>query len=1733
MLLLKCIGIIWISILSTSYAQVFHVIAPNTLRLNSEETIGIASEDNTVVSAYIQDYPGKIKNITQTTFQLTAGQPELFKVHLNPSDFPPNFLTGPNPEKFVTLIVHSDKFHKEVRIPVSNQAGYVFIQTDKPIYTPKQMANIRIIPLDEEGLPSDKPFKLQIKNPKNIIAYEKIFNQDSMKFRKPFVTHLYKFPNYPILGEWSATVNYGYEMQQNSTVHFEVQEYELPTFTVELKTPDVILQSHESIDISVKAKYVYGKNVQGMVTFRVGVKGELPNVTFFAVYGPFELVRGEYKAKVSTKSFQHHKDIGWFPGIEGSHLVVEASVVDDASGNKEVVKDAKGRFSKSPFQISFKRCLQDFKPGLVSIFEADINYIDGKPASGIATKITATANGNALHIARPTAVSDADGKVSFKLHPEMQHTVLSITIETTDPRYDGFQVAGHFLQNRFESKNRAYIALERSSSHKLKIGDTFSKAVYMEPDAMKDIYYAVISRGKIIKINKLRQGAFKIQRVEFQLSYDMVPSFRLVVWAHYKDELIADSLNIDIEDACHPKAEVKIDPDYPAKEPGNVGSVNIRGTKNTYVGLLGVDQAVYALSKKDLLTKAKIFRSLAKHDLGCGPGGGITTDAVMGKAGIIIATNIYTPPIDGSSSCTAIKRRKRAAVNEILNPYTGLERECCALGVALDAQNRDCQTRTNIVTKYLQGLHLNCSKAFLQCCLEAVAKGNPGLKLRANALQMARMGGKVDDLLEVSIAEEEEYEKSVTVRSDFRETWIFEDFFIGPDGVEKKEHSLPHSITTWVISAVSVSPQYGICVAEPQSIVSMKKVFLQLNLPYSVVRNEQIEIQVTVFNYGQKKLRAIVYMYGVEDLCTGANEGEKSERKKLDVDGQSASSVAFPVIPLKVGTFDIKVVALSPEGSDVIMRPLNVIPEGYPFEFDIPIKLDPSNQQRRKKKHVTNDALSDLIDSERNMQTIAITLPVPENFVPETESCTITALGDQFGPTVETALTDPGKLLLKPRGCGEQNMMFLAPTLYTMRYLKSKGKISPEIEEQGYSFIRQGYGNQLSFRKDDGSYAAYQQTPTSIWLTAFVIKVFCQANELVHIDDHVMCSGIKYLMDHQQPDGSFIESRPVYHIDMMGGVQGQTPLTAFVLITLEECKCDQENLLISKKRALAYLENHLGDVNEPLAIAIMAYALSLSDSALKQAAHDRLISIAKFDEEQNRMHWGAGNSAQDIETTAYALLNMMLFNDMIRGNSIVNWLNAQQLQSGSFKSTQDTVVALQALSEYVIRAQMPSINLVANITSSNDRNFQKVLNFHEGNAHILQDVKVNKIGGMLFINTAGHGVGSLKVKMRYNLLHPPENLCKFIVTVNATEVKINRNALKAARRDPGKEPFVQFPPDLIRGIEKELNVVKDGPVLDIDPRNRGRSSRMPAGIAAARPRRMKRQAESENSKLTMKIAICTRYLGDKNAGMSIVDVGIFSGFSPNAEDLSELTNDPDHLIERYERSSKGVVFYLKMIPKSEEYCFQFRVVQEYIVGRTQSSVVKVYDYYNPDETCTVFYGPGSSSPILRTLCDGGICQCAEGGCPPQEPFKEIKDYPVEDQRLELNNIACERYDFVWFGQLSEEIQKINGFYNISFEIENVVKEGTEKKEFLEGEVRYFLARDNCDTAVLFPNQKYLIMGKDGQKYKNAEGVIWNRYLLDKTSAIHLWTTIRNAKDKDAKELQRYLNQLKRNGVTCM
>lgn len=54
----------------------------------------------------------------------------------------------------------------------------------------------------------------------------------------------------------------------------------------------------------------------------------------------------------------------------------------------------------------------------------------------------------------------------------------------------------------------------------------------------------------------------------------------------------------------------------------------------------------------------------------------------------------------------------------------------------------------------------------------------------------------------------------------------------------------------------------------------------------------------------------------------------------------------------------------------------------------------------------------------------------------------------------------------------------------------------------------------------------------SFRLTAFVLKSFAQASDLVYVDPHVVERGIVYILDHQNADGSFNSTGFVHNSNM-------------------------------------------------------------------------------------------------------------------------------------------------------------------------------------------------------------------------------------------------------------------------------------------------------------------------------------------------------------------------------------------------------------------------------------------------------------------------------------------------------------------------------------------------------------------------------------------------------------------------
>ena len=56
-----------------------------------------------------------------------------------------------------------------------------------------------------------------------------------------------------------------------------------------------------------------------------------------------------------------------------------------------------------------------------------------------------------------------------------------------------------------------------------------------------------------------------------------------------------------------------------------------------------------------------------------------------------------------------------------------------------------------------------------------------------------------------------------------------------------------------------------------------------------------------------------------------------------------------------------------------------------------------------------------------------------------------------------TAINNLDQLLQMPYGCGEQNMVTLAPDVYIVKYLSSTSQLTEEIKNKALGFINEGF----------------------------------------------------------------------------------------------------------------------------------------------------------------------------------------------------------------------------------------------------------------------------------------------------------------------------------------------------------------------------------------------------------------------------------------------------------------------------------------------------------------------------------------------------------------------------------------------------------------------------------------------------------------------------------------------------
>ncbi|XP_058496230.1 complement C3-like isoform X2 [Solea solea] len=1503
--------------------------APNVLRVGTTENIFVECQDCTggdiLVHINVMDHPTKLVT-TSVTLTSANNFQALGQIKIPAAGFSKDATV----KQYVNLQAQFPDRLLEKVVLVSFHSGYIFIQTDKSLYTPDSKVLYRLFAVTPrmEPVEMNDLIDIEIMTPKGITLAVESASQTSGIHSNDF-----KLGENVSPGVWKVVAKFRNNPQQSYTAEFEVKDYVLPGFEVKL-TPLSSFFYVDSPDLTViiKASYLFGEEVTGTAYVVFGVVHEGQKRSFPNALQRVAIENGAGVAKLKrehiTQTFQN------IDQLVGSSIFVAVSVLTE-SGSEMVEAEVRGiQIVTSPYTIHYKRTPKYFKPGMSFDVSIEVVNPDETPAKGVAVMVNP---------GEVNSLTAANGLVKLTINTEARASVLRITATTRDPRISPErQASATMVALPYKTKSNSYINIDVYTAE-LQLGDNLKFILNLNRPSNQDtdITYLILSRGQLIRHGHYRTRGQVMISLTVPIIKDMLPSFRIIAYYHPNDnEVVSDSVWVDVKDSC--MGSLKLEPLRPATsyEPRRVFGLKVTGDPGATVGLVAVDKGVF-LNNKHRLTQKKVWDIVEKYDTGCTPGGGKDGMNVFYDAGLLFESSTASgTPYRQELKCPAPSRRRR-------------------------------QTPIMDVT--------SSSNSYMDS-------------------------------------------NEIVSRTRFPESWLWTDIILPscntPNCAFNKNVPLPDSITTWQLTGISLSTTHGICVSEPLEVIVRKDFFIDLMLPYSAVRGEQLEIKAILHNYSPDFITVRVDLTKMEDVCSIASKRTRY-RQDVTVGPLTKRSVPFIIIPMKYGRFKIEVKAAVKNLSlnDGVMKMLRVVPEGVLIKSVQTIILDPSHKDAGgKQEEILNSGIP------------------KKDWVPNTPTGTqISVTGSEVGPLVENVISGESmtSLIQLPHGCGEHNMIHMTLPVIATMYLDKTNQwetVGVQRRNETLQHIRTGYNNELAFRKRDGSFSAWPRAKSSTWLTAYVVKVFAMSYNLVEMQKNVICDAVKFLISNaQQPDGMFREVGRVIHREMSGDVQGSdsdASMTAFCLIAMQEsrklCADTVSSLPGSTDKAVAYLERRLSSLTNPYAVAMSSYALANEDKLNREIFYNFASPELS--------HWNVPKgSVYTLEATAYALLALVKAKALEEARPIVRWFNKQQRDGGGYGSTQATMIVYQAVAEYWASAQEQEYDLYVDIHLPHRAKPEKI-NFNRNNHHTTRTLKFSDINQDVKVTATGTGEATLKmVSLYYALPKEKESDCqKFNLSVELIPEKMDEDEAIYKLR------------------------------IEVLYKNK-----------------------------------------DHDATMSILDIGLLTGFTVNTNDLDLLAQGRARTIAKYEMdtvlSERGsLIIYLDKVSHTRSEEITFRIHQTLKVGVMQPAAVSVYEY--DDQTqCVKFYHPERKDGQLLRLCRDAECTCAEENCSMQKKGKISNDLRTAKP---CESTPTSKIDFVYKVRVEEFTDGLTADI-YTMRIMEVIKEGY----YDVGSLGTFLSLPRCRWALdLVKGKTYLIMGTLEDVYQP------HQYVLSERTWIEYWPT---------------------------
>ncbi|NXY78530.1 A2ML1 protein, partial [Glareola pratincola] len=625
----------------------------------------------------------------------------------------------------------------------------------------------------------------------------------------------------------------------------------LPKFEVIIDLPAVVLEKDKKIQVEICGRYTYGKPVQGKVQASLCQHIGIWHSPFVQTQSCIEVSgqtekNGCFLTEVLLTAF----NLTGF--MYGKKFRVQASLVEDGTGLEQ--KNTKScDILPEIFTVTFENTDDFYKPGIPYTGTMLLKRADGAVMPQKQLLLVVRQQGKERS---QTFLTDRSGRVSFELETSGWSDTVTLRAqvnETAHAQNDGTYQDAYAHLSPFFSASRSFLRLRRLESElpcgqpqQLWVDYIFSrKALGPEPKTL-DVVFLALAKGTIVTVLRKElpaeaglRGSFSL---ELPIGPELAPKAKVLGYAVLPNgEMVADITELTVA-KCFPN-KVKMAFSEDRALPGSALRMELVAAPGSLCAVRAVDRSVLLLK----------------------PEAELNAEAVSGGT----AQGSFCSPRDqplGWSAGTGWGKRLHRLGCPLWRPVMAPGRSYSWAGGRCPP---DFVPSTQVYFQVYKA-QLRCRDLWIliSALPFPVAFHSQNFYLLKESDAGGVLGTGRAGVTAVPVQEE-----PPAPRTYFPETWLWDLVPVGEGGSAEMTVTVPDAITKWEAGMFCTSP-LGLGMAPATTLTAFKPFFVELALPYAVVRHEAFTLVATVFNYLRQCLRVQVTLAESAELEVSASADE-------------------------------------------------------------------------------------------------------------------------------------------------------------------------------------------------------------------------------------------------------------------------------------------------------------------------------------------------------------------------------------------------------------------------------------------------------------------------------------------------------------------------------------------------------------------------------------------------------------------------------------------------------------------------------------------------------------------------------------------------------------------------------------------------------------------------------------------------------------------------------------------